>query len=107
MLHSSLFVMTSENECFPLVLLEAQACGLPIIAFDCPHGPRNIIDDQTGKLINMGDINGFSKAILISLLNESERLKLGKQARLKSKQYSVDKIMSIWIKMFTELIHKK
>lgn len=106
MLHSSLFVMTSENECFPLVLLEAQSCGLPIISFDCPHGPRNIIDNKTGKLIEIDDISGFSEAILKSLSNESERLELGKQARINSKQYSVEKIMCMWNNMFTELIRK-
>ena len=107
MLHSSLFVMTSENECFPLVLLEAQACGLPIVSFDCPHGPRNIIDKQTGKLIDIDDISGFSEAILDSISNKNERLQQGKQARMNSKRYSVEKIMTIWINMFTQLIQKK
>ena len=56
MLHSSLFVMTSDNECFPLVLLEAQACGLPLVCFDCPIGPSYIILNNSGWLNKLIDL---------------------------------------------------
>lgn len=49
-LNSSGLIMTSRYEGFPLALIEAQSCGLPIIAFDCPHGPSEIVNNG---------INGF------------------------------------------------
>ena len=104
MLNSSLFVMTSENECFPLVLLEAQACGLPIISFDCPNGPRNIIKNNSGLLIKMSDTKRFSQAIVETMSNPEKLKEFGKNARLNASQYSVEIIMSHWIKMFKDLI---
>jgi glycosyltransferase involved in cell wall biosynthesis len=103
MLHSSLFVMTSDNECFPLVLLEAQACGLPIISFDCPNGPRNIINNKNGRLIKMKDLNHFSETILELSSNSSLRKKLGEDARLNSGKYNIEKVMGKWIGLFEEL----
>ncbi|AXP82464.1 putative poly(glycerol-phosphate) alpha-glucosyltransferase [Mariniflexile rhizosphaerae] len=107
MLSSSLFVMTSANECFPLVLLEAQACGLPIISFDCPNGPRNIISNDTGKLIDPMDINGFSEALLEIMANPNKRKAWGKQARIHAANYSVKDIMHQWMAMFNKLTEIK
>ncbi len=106
MLHSSLFVMTSDNECFPLVLLEAQACGLPIISFDCPHGPRNIITKGNGELIKMSDNNGFSEAVLEMISNPDKRTQMGVQARENATQYSIEKVMDKWSEMFNDVTHK-
>jgi len=103
MLSSSLFVMTSDNECFPLVLLEAQACGLPIISFDCPNGPRNIVIKNSGMLISMHDREGFSEAILDTMTNPLKAKEFGKNARLNASNYTVDVIMKFWVKMFEEL----
>lgn len=106
MLQSSLFVMTSENECFPLVLLEAQACGLPIVSFDCPHGPRNIITEKSGLLIKMDDTEAFSKAIL-NLISAKNTLKeYGVNARKNSLNYRIEKVMELWLSMFDELKQK-
>lgn len=107
MLSSSLFVMTSDNECFPLVLLEAQACGLPIIAFDCPHGPKNIIDSNTGILIKMGDVKKYAKAILKTMSNAQYRKTFGDNARFNATTYNIEPVMEIWINMFKTLIVNK
>ena len=103
MLQSSLFVMTSDNECFPLVLLEAQACGLPIVSRDCPYGPRNIINSNTGMLLKMDDKIGFVEAILKIISNEGQRKEYGKNARLHAANYSIEKVMYQWIGMFNAL----
>ena len=107
MLDSSLFVMTSKNECFPLVLLEAQACGLPIVSFDCPHGPRNIMDNTNGILITPGNMKHFAEAILDIMSNFDKRIDLGKHARFNALNYNVDAIMMLWTKMFNELLKQK
>jgi len=99
--------MTSHNECFPLVLLEAQACGLPIISFDCPHGPRNIINHKTGVLIPLGDNTLYANQ-LVSLANNQQKLKImGVEARNNAYNYGLDKIMRLWINLFQTLAINK
>ena len=103
MLCSSLFVMTSDNECFPLVLLEAQACGLPIVSFDCPNGPRNIINTENGKLIAMNENIGFSEAVLNVIADSSKRRALGANARKNAANFTIEIVMKQWLILFEEL----
>ncbi|MFD2562454.1 glycosyltransferase family 4 protein [Aquimarina rubra] len=105
MLHSSIFVMTSHNECFPLVLLEAQACGLPIVSFDCPYGPRNIIDKETGILVPVYDNNTFINQLNELMGDQDNILRMGKNARENAKKYQLSSVMSLWQKMFNDLIN--
>jgi len=63
--HSSVFVLSSKWEGLPTVLVEAMACGLPVVATDCPSGPREILQDgKFGRLIPVGDPVALSSAIL-------------------------------------------
>ncbi len=104
MLDSSIFVMTSHNECFPLVLLEAQACGLPIVAFDCPYGPRNIVDDSNGILISIYDNDTFVNRLKELMGNANDLQEKGKNARHNSGNYKLRIIMDKWQAMFNDLI---
>lgn len=106
MLNSSVYLMTSHNECFPLVLLEAQACGLPIISFDCPHGPSNIVEEGTGYLIEQCNIKAYSEKLITLLKDDKLRLKLGVNARKNAEKYQVKKIMQLWNNLFKELTIK-
>lgn len=103
MLNASLFVMTSDNECFPLVLLEAQACGLPIVSFDCPNGPRNIINSDNGILIPMQKKYEFSETIINVMANPLKLKSFGNNARINASKYQVDNIMNQWITVFNIL----
>ena len=105
MLNSSIFVMTSLNECFPLVLLEAQSSGLPIISYDCPFGPRNIIKNESGILVELHNTNNFANELISLIQNKNMRLIFGKNARENSKQYKIEHVMNLWKKMFTNLIN--
>ncbi len=107
MLNSSIYVMSSHNECFPLVLLEAQACGLPIVSYDCPHGPKSIIDNNTGVLVPLYDNETFANE-LIDLMNDHERLvAMGKNARENAANYEIPKVMNKWQNMFEDLTVKR
>ncbi len=104
MLNSSIFVMTSHNECFPLVLLEAQACGLPIVSFDCPYGPRNIVDDSTGILVPMYNNEAFANRLKELMDHPEDIQEKGKNARKNAQNYRLDTIMNKWQAMFNDII---
>jgi GalNAc-alpha-(1->4)-GalNAc-alpha-(1->3)-diNAcBac-PP-undecaprenol alpha-1,4-N-acetyl-D-galactosaminyltransferase len=91
-----LFVMSSEYEGFPLAILEAMACGLPVVAFDC-HGCNNIVQHGVnGILVPPLNVQLLSKAILNLLVNDSKRRMLGEAALEVKNKYSINKIMDFW-----------
>ncbi len=107
-LESSIFVLSSRFEGFGLVLIEAMACGLPSVAFDCPFGPKEIISNgENGILVKYLDIEELAEKINYLIENESIRIKMGEMAREDVKYYLKDNIMPKWVDLFKELILKK
>jgi glycosyltransferase involved in cell wall biosynthesis len=96
-LSSSLFVLTSRFEAFPMVLLEAMSFGLPCISFDCPSGPSDIITDNIdGILIEKENVTKLTNAISILLLNEEKRKKMGELASINISRFSPEEVYKIW-----------
>lgn len=105
--HSSLIVMTSNYEGFGMVLVEAMACGVPAVAFDCKCGPKDIIQDgKNGLLVSNGDIQGLADAMMTLMGNEALRKRMGEEARKVISTYSEETVMSQWIRLFTDLVGK-
>lgn len=106
-LKSSILVQPSRTEGFGLVLIEAMACGLPVISFDCENGPRSIIaDGEDGFLIPTFDIELFSNR-LVQLMNDVNlRKTMSEKGRKKSQYYQIDSVGKQWQKLFEELMHK-
>ncbi|WP_077474368.1 glycosyltransferase [Rodentibacter trehalosifermentans] len=71
---AKLFVHTSFFEGLPTVFIESMICGTPVVAFDCPTGPREVLDNgKYGELIPMGDDDLFVEKTYELLTNEDKR----------------------------------
>ena len=100
-IQSSFSLCSSYEESFSMVILEAQTCGLPVVAFDCPYGPSEIINDRIdGFLIPDGEIQNFADKVCLLIENEELRKKMGHNAFNNSERFAEDKIMSLWIQLF-------
>ena len=104
-LNASFYVMTSHYEGFPMVLLEAMASGLPCIAYDCPCGPRAIIqNNENGFLVENGNLDVFVQKLELLIEDENLRLQMGKNAQESVKIYNLDSIMQKWKSLFEDLV---
>lgn len=102
---SSIFVHPSRSEGFGLVIVEAMACGLPVVSFDCENGPRSIItDDVDGFLIPTFDIRLFANRIITLAKDEDMRRQMGENGLLKSHQYGIEQVARQWKSLFDELM---
>ena len=103
-LSSSLFVLPSRFEGFGLVLIEAMACGVPVIAFDCENGPRSIISHgASGFLIPPFDVEAMADKILLLMRDDSLRKAMGFKAQKAACQYDIDTVGKLWKQLFDEL----
>lgn len=101
---SSMLLMTSRFEPFGLVLPEAMSCGLPVVAFDCPYGPREIIRDGVdGFVIENRDIDKFAEKVCLLMANLDLRIKMGREGVKSSSRFVENKIMPLWINLFQSL----
>ncbi|WP_298139034.1 glycosyltransferase family 4 protein [Flavobacterium sp.] len=100
---AKILLMTSEQECFPMVILEANSVGIPVISFDCPTGPRNIIHHNVdGILVEHNNINNFVNELIRFDSDENLQKKLSNNSKENAKKYSLELIMKQW----DELIFK-
>ena len=107
-LESSVFLLPSRSEGFGMVILEAMSCGLPVISFDCPHGPKDIItDSEDGFLIKNGNIQEFAEKLKILMENYKLRQEMGNKGTENVKRYDAIKIMEIWDDLFKKLKSRK
>ena len=102
-LSSSIYVLASKYEGFPMVLIEAKIFGLPIVAHDCLTGPKEIIKENDGILTPYMDSIAFSKAVKELIDDKERRVFLGKNAVKNAKEFSSDVILSKWNNLFEEL----
>ena len=98
-------MLTSIYEPFGLVMPEAMSCGLPVVAFDCPYGPANIISDgEDGFLIKNRDIQSFADHLCLLIEDEKLRCQMGQRGTASSQKYAADIIMPEWKALFESLI---
>ena len=105
---SSLAVCSSRFEGFGLVIVEAMACGLPVVSFDCPWGPRSIITNgEDGLLVEDGNTRQLADAMLTVIHDDDKRKQMGAHATENIRRFSVDSIANEWKKLFDEIYKNK
>lgn len=78
---ASIYVLPSRYEAFGLVLIEAKSFGLPLVSFDCPYGPREIVrDGLDGFLVKDRDVDSMSHSIICLIADKNLREKMGSSA---------------------------
>lgn len=101
---AAVFVLSSRYEGMPLVLLEAQALGVPCVAFDCPTGPREIISGNTGIVVPAEDVNALAQALQALLARPELRIRMGKAAIVRShKHFSPERHVHGWATLIREV----
>ena len=107
-INASIFALSSVFEGFGLVIVEAMACGLPIVSYACPCGPKDIISEgKDGFLVNINDEIALANKINLLIENEKLRKQMSNAVIIKSEQYSIENITSMWMHLFTNLQNGK
>jgi glycosyltransferase involved in cell wall biosynthesis len=102
--HADLFVLSSRYEGLPNVLLEALACGCPVVAFDCPHGVREIVrDGVNGLLVPPQDVGALRAALTRLLQSPQERVRLRAGIPATLEPFAASTIARAWEALFDEI----
>lgn len=102
--NASMLLMTSESEAFGLVILEAMAYGVPVVAFNGTSGTNMLIHDKiNGFLIQKDDFQGFAEKVSLLINNQEARKLMGEYARNTINHYDLERIMKSWDDLFNSV----
>jgi glycosyltransferase involved in cell wall biosynthesis len=108
LLSATIFVLSSRKEGLPMVLIEAMALGRPAIAFDCDHGPRDIIHDGVdGLLVPPEDTEGLVAAIDRLLRDDALRVSLSRRAIEVRDRFTIEAVTAKWEALFQEAMRDR
>lgn len=107
MRQSSIFTLTSRFEGFSLALLEAMGCGLPVVSYACPCGPKDIVTNGVdGFLVTMGDEADLAECVCRLIEDKQLRIRFGTAAKEFAQSYCFEKVTIMWMNLFQELRQK-
>ncbi|MFJ8231182.1 glycosyltransferase [Streptomyces sp. NPDC094448] len=103
----SIAAVTSAKEAFGMTIVEAMRCGLPVVATDCPNGPREIIEDGVnGRLVPVGDVDAVAAGLLELIGDDERRRRAGAAALAASERFDPAAIAARHEAVFTELLER-
>ena len=104
-LDSSIFVLSSRDEAFGLVITEAEACGLPVVTFDCPSAPAELVEDGVnGYVVPMGDVKGLAQRVMNLMGDEEVRKRMGAESVRVAKMYDMSTIAEQWKRLYDSIV---
>ncbi|SDY79651.1 Glycosyltransferase involved in cell wall bisynthesis [Modestobacter sp. DSM 44400] len=108
MAQAGIFVLSSRFEGFGRVVLESLSKALPVVSFDCPRGPGEIISPgRDGLLVPAEDVEALSAAILELIEDEPLRRRLGDAGPAKAAQYDLPTISARWVRELASLVDRR
>ncbi len=108
MAQASIYALSSRYEGFPLVLIEAMSKGMACVAFDCPTGPADIIDDhRNGLLVPARDVEGLTAALMELVSDEDLRRRCGEAALETAQGFTMAAIGPKWDEMMQALLQQR
>ena len=104
MARASIFVLSSRFEGFPLVLLEAMSKGLGVVAFDCPTGPGEVVDNHSnGILVPAADVDALAAGVNALIEDDGLRRRCGAAAMDTARRYTMEQIGPMWDALLRDL----
>jgi glycosyltransferase involved in cell wall biosynthesis len=105
MKRATVFALSSRFEGFPLVLIEAMACGAPIVAFDCPSGPREALEDgKHGILVEYENVSALAQGIQQILTDKAQQAHFKQMSLARSETFDNSHFARKWESLFTEVL---
>ena len=102
--HASICALTSLSEGFALVITEAMECGVPVVSYQCPYGPKDIITNgKDGFLVPLNDEQALADRICMLIEDETMRHNMGQVAKSNAKSYQIERIIEQWKETFNLL----
>lgn len=101
---TDILLLTSLTEGFPMVIIEAMRCGVPVVSTDCPCGPAEVIENgKTGMLVPLDDDPAYVDAVCRLMRDTGMRERMGREAVECSRHYCVPEILARWKTLFADL----
>lgn len=101
---SQMAVLSSDTESFSLMIVEAMACGLPVVSTNCPYGPGEIIEDGVNGLLTKLTAEDLASKMEWMITHEYERVEMGKNARLTASRYKMEFVMKEWERAYQSIL---